>query len=194
MYVTLIPQTRSWWRMTDSALVFGSNIPCCNRVDVIGNPIDALSQCDLISRATLIAIDTESQPSFGGVWHPVSLLQVALVLDGNKKNVKKKIVKEAGNAKYGEEKVLLFDCLSLGATSEGVRAMNEVLRVFRKRGTKDGVPLVGHGLRNDFSILFVSYPACTELRKSWGGVLEIVDAHRQIAPGDGKRTAGLRKL
>ncbi len=180
--------------MTDSALVFGADIPCCNGVEVIGDPVDALSQCDLISRATLIAIDTESQPSFGGVRHPVSLLQVALVLDGSKKNERKKNVKEGGNAKSGEEKVLLFDCLSLGATSEGIRAMNEVLGVLRKRGTKDGVPLVGHGLRNDLSILFFSYPACTELRKSWGGILEIVDAHRQIAPGDGKRTAGLSEL
>ncbi len=177
--------------MTDSALVFGADIPCCNEVEVIGDPVDALSQCDLISRATLIAVDTESQPSFGGVRHPVSLLQVALALDGRRR---KKNVKEGGYAKNIEEKVLLFDCLSLGATSEGIRAMNEVLGVLRKRETKDGVPLVGHGLRNDLSILFYSYPACTELRKSWGGILEIVDAHRQIAPGDGKRTAGLSEL
>ncbi len=180
--------------MTDSALVFGSHIPCCNGVDVIGNPIDALSQCDLISRASLIAIDTESQPSFGGVWHPVSLLQIAMVLEGRKKDVKNKNVNQGGNAKFGEEKVLLFDCLSLGATSEGVRAMNGVLRALRKRGSNDGVPLVGHGLRSDFYMLFLSYPACTELRKSWGGVLEIADAHRKITPGDGKRTAGLREL
>ncbi len=179
--------------MTDSALVFGADIPCCNGVEVIGNPAVALSQCNLISRATLIAIDTESQPSFGGVRHPVSLLQVALVLDESKKNEKKN-VKEGGNTKNGEEKVLLFDCLSLGAISAGIRAMNKVLKVLRKRGANDGVPIVGHGLRNDLSILFSSYPACTELRKSWGGVLEFVDAHRQITPGDGKRTAGLREL